>query len=129
MAKVIFSMTAGVPHGDDYVQPTGDTPISLGEVEGKSYFSIDDGNTTIKTDGANDSVYGVSVVSDADEKAKVKSSSNYVKDGLEELDRKFMDNKSMVDLLADVADDTSATKTAIADHKAAKAAFLSNLGF
>ena len=53
MAKVIFSMTAGVPHGDDYVQPTGDTPISLGEVEGKSYFSIDDGNTTIKTDGAN----------------------------------------------------------------------------
>ena len=40
-----------------------------------------------------------------------------------------MDNKSMVDLLADVADDTSATKTAIADHKAAKAAFLSNLGF
>ena len=47
MAKVIFSMTAGVPHGDDYTQPTGDTPISLGEVEGKSYFSIDDGNTTI----------------------------------------------------------------------------------
>ena len=38
MAKVIFSMTAGVPHGDDYVQPTGDTPISLGEVDGKSYF-------------------------------------------------------------------------------------------
>ena len=36
MAKVIFSMTAGVPHGDDYTQPTGDTPISLGEVEGKS---------------------------------------------------------------------------------------------
>ena len=29
-----------------------------------------------------------------------------------------MDNKSMVDLLADVADDTSATKTAIADHNA-----------
>ena len=129
MAKVIFSMTAGVPHGDDYVQPTGDTPISLGEVEGKSYFSIDDGNTTIKTDGANDSVYGVSVVSDADEKATLKASSNYVKDGLEELDRKFMDYNSMVDLLADVADDTSATKTAIADHKAAKAAFLSNLGF
>jgi hypothetical protein len=40
-----------------------------------------------------------------------------------------MEDKSMVDLLADVADDTSATKTAIADHKAAKAAFLSNLGF
>ena len=94
---------------------TGDTPISLGEVEGKSYFSIDDGNTTIKTDGANDSVYGVSVVSDGDEKATLKAfSSNYVKDGLEELDRKFMDNKSMVDLL-DVADDTSATKTAIND--------------
>ena len=123
MAKVIFSMTAGVPHGDDYTQPTGDTPISLGEVEGKSYFSIDDGNTTIKTDGATDSVYGVSVVSDADEQAK------FVKDGLEDLDRKFMEDKSMVDLLADVADDTSATKTAIADHKAAKAAFLSNLGF
>ena len=116
MAKVIFSMTAGVPHGDDYTQPTGDTPI-------------DDGNTTIKTDGANDSVYGVSVVSDADEKATLKASSNYVKDGLEDLDRKFMEDKSMVDLLADVADDTSATKTAIADHKAAKAAFLSNLGF
>ena len=129
MAKVIFSMTAGVPHGDDYTQPTGDTPSSLGEVEGKSYFSIDDGNTTIKTDGANDSVYGVSVVSDADEKATLKASSNYVKDGLEDLDRKFMEDKSMVDLLADVADDTSATKTAIADHKAAKAAFLSNLGF
>ena len=38
-----------------------------------------------------------------------------------------MDNKSMVDLLADVADDTSATKT-IASHKTAKA-FLTNLGF
>tara|TARA_A100001388_G_scaffold277684_1_gene270744 strand:+ start:35476 stop:35865 length:390 start_codon:yes stop_codon:yes gene_type:complete len=129
MAKVIFSMTAGLPHGDDYTQPTGDTPISLGEVDGKAYFSIDDGNTTITTDGANDSVYGVSVVSDADEKATLKASSNYVKDGLEDLDRKFMEDKSMVDLLADVADDTSATKTAIADHKAAKAAFLSNLGF
>ena len=129
MAKVIFSMTAGIPHGDDYTQPTGDTPISLGEVDGKAYFSIDDGNTTITTDGANDSVYGVSVVSDADEKAPLKTSSNYVKDGLEDLDRKFMEDKSMVDLLADVADDTSATKTAIADHKAAKAAFLSNLGF
>ena len=129
MAKVIFSMTAGIPHGDDYTQPTGDTPISLGEVDGKAYFSIDDGNTTITTDGANDSVYGVSVVSDADEKATLKASSNYVKDGLEDLDRKFMEDKSMVDLLADVADDTSATKTAIADHKAAKAAFLSNLGF
>ena len=88
MAKVIFSMTAGVPHGDDYTQPTGDTPISLGEVEGKSYFSIDDGNTTIKTDGANDSVYGVSVVSDADEKATLKASSNYVKDGI----TKWIDN-------------------------------------
>tara|TARA_B100002019_G_C21180993_1_gene553678 strand:- start:569 stop:958 length:390 start_codon:yes stop_codon:yes gene_type:complete len=129
MAKVIFSMTAGVPHGDDYTKPTGDTPISLGEVDGKAYFSIDDGNTTISTDGANDSVYGVSVVSDADEKANLKASSNYVKQGLEDLDRKFMEDKSMVDLLADVADDTSATKTAIADHKAAKATFLSNLGF
>ena len=48
---------------------------------------------------------------------------------IEPVDRKFMEDKSMVDLLADVADDTSATKTAIADHKAAKAAFLSNLGF
>lgn len=129
MAKVIFSMTAGVPHGDDYTKPTGDTPISLGELEGKAYFSIDDGNTTISTDGANDSVYGVSVVSDAAEKATLKSSSNYVKNGLEDLDRKFMEDKSMVDLLADIADDTSATKTAIADHKAAKATFLSNLGF
>jgi len=129
MAKVIFSMTAGVPHGDDYTKPTGDTPISLGEVDGKSYFSIDDGNTTISTDGANDSVYGVSVVSDAAEKATLKASSSYVKNGLEDLDRKFMEDKSMVDLLADVADDTSATKTAIADHKAAKATFLSNLGF
>ena len=129
MAKVIFSMTAGVPHGDDYTKPTGDTPISLGEVDGKSYFSIDDGNTTISTDGANDSVYGVSVVSDAAEKATSNASSSYVKNGLEDLDRKFMEDKSMVDLLADVADDTSATKTAIADHKAAKATFLSNLGF
>ena len=42
MAKVIFSMTDGVPHGDDYVAPTGDTPVGLGVVEGKSYFSIDD---------------------------------------------------------------------------------------
>ena len=129
MAKVIFSMTAGVPHGDDYTKPTGDTPISLGEVDGKAYFSIDDGNTTISTDGANDSVYGVSVVSDAAEKATLKASSSYVKNGLEDLDRKFMEDKSMVDLLADIADDTSATKTAIADHKAAKATFLSNLGF
>ena len=107
MAKVIFSMTAGVPHGDDYTQPTGDTPISLGEVDGKAYFSIDDGSTTITTDGANDSVYGVSVVSDADEKATLKASSSYVQQGLEDLDRKFMEDKSMVDLLADVADDLS----------------------
>ena len=35
----------------------------------------------------------------------------------------------MIDLLSDVADDTSATKTAIADHKTSKANFLSNLGF
>ena len=40
MAKVIFSMTAGVPHGDDYVQPTGDTPISLGELEGKAECGV-----------------------------------------------------------------------------------------
>ena len=129
MAKVIFSMTAGVPHGDDYVAPTGDTPISLGEVSGKTYFSIDDGNTTITTDGANDSVYGVSIVTDADEKAALKASSNYVEQGLSNLDNEFLTGKSMIDLLADVADDTSATKTLIADHKTAKAAFLSNLGF
>ena len=40
-----------------------------------------------------------------------------------------MEGKKMIDLLSDVADDTSATKTAIADHKTAKAAFLTNLGF
>lgn len=129
MAKVIYSMTAGVPHGDDYVAPTGDTPISLGEVSGKTYFSIDDGNTTITTDGANDSVYGVSIVTDADEKAALKASSNYVEQGLSNLDNEFLTGKSMIDLLADVADDTSATKTSIADHKTAKAAFLTNLGF
>ena len=37
-------------------------------------------------------------------------SSNYVKDALEELDRKFMDNKSMLTYLLMYADDTSATK-------------------
>ena len=129
MAKVIFSMTAGVPHGDDYTQPTGDTPISLGEVDGKSYFSIDDGNTTIKTDGANDTVYGVEVVSDAAEKTKVKEQSSYVQGELERLDREFMEGKSMLDLLADVSDETSATQTTIASHKTAKATFLTNLGF
>ena len=30
MAKVIYSMTAGIGQGDDYTAPTGDTPISLG---------------------------------------------------------------------------------------------------
>ena len=49
--------------------------------------------------------------------------------GLSNLDNECLTGKSMIDLLADVADDTSATKTTIADHKAAKAAFLSNLGF
>ena len=34
-----------------------------------------------------------------------------------------MDNKSMVDLLADVADDTSATKTAIVDQRRWKCIF------
>ena len=47
MAKVIYSMTAGIGQGDDYTAPTGDTPISLGEVSGKTYFSIDDGITEI----------------------------------------------------------------------------------
>lgn len=129
MAKVIYSMTAGIGQGDDYTAPTGDTPISLGELSGKTYFSIDDGNTTITTDGANDSVYGVAIVTDADEKAKVQAASNYVEIGLSNLDNEFMNGKSMLDLLADVADDTSATTTAIATHKAAKATFLSNLGF
>lgn len=129
MAKVIYSMTAGIGQGDDYTAPTGDTPISLGELSGKTYFSIDDGNTTITTDGANDSVYGVAIVTDADEKAKVQAASNYVEIGLSNLDNEFMNGKSMLDLLADVADDTSATTTLIANHKAAKATFLSNLGF
>tara|TARA_B100000287_G_scaffold152209_1_gene143892 strand:- start:573 stop:962 length:390 start_codon:yes stop_codon:yes gene_type:complete len=129
MAKVIYSMTAGIGHGDDYVAPTGDTPISLGEMDGKTYFSIDDGNTTISTSGANSSVYGVAIVDDADEKTKLKNSSSYVEQGLDDLDRSFMEGKTMIDLLADVADDTSATKTAIGDHKTAKANFLSNLGF
>ena len=40
-----------------------------------------------------------------------------------------MEGKSIVDLLADVADDTSATKTAIAGLKTSKADFLTNLGF
>ena len=43
MAKVIYSMTAGIGQGDNYTAPTGDTPISLGELSGKTYFSIDDG--------------------------------------------------------------------------------------
>lgn len=129
MAKVIYSMTAGIGQDADYTAPTGDTPISLGEIDGKTYFSIDDGNTTITTDGVNDSKYGVSVVSDADEKTKVKNSSSYVEQGLDKLDQDFMTGKKMIDLLSDVADDTSATKTAIADHKTAKAAFLTNLGF
>ena len=129
MAKVIYSMTAGIGQDADYTAPTGDTPISLGEIDGKTYFSIDDGNTTITTDGVNDSKYGVSVVSDADEKTKVKNSSSYVEQGLDNLDQHFMTGKKMIDLLSDVADDTSATKTAIADHKTAKAAFLTNLGF
>ena len=129
MAKVIYSMTAGIGQDADYTAPTGDTPISLGEMDGKTYFSIDDGNTTITTDGVNDSKYGVSVVSDADEKTKVKNSSSYVEQGLDNLDQDFMTGKKMIDLLSDVADDTSATKTAIADHKTAKAAFLTNLGF
>ncbi len=129
MAKVIYSMTAGIGQDADYTAPTGDTPISLGEIDGKTYFSIDDGNTTITTDGVNDSKYGVSVVSDADEKTKVKNSSSYVEQGLDNLDQDFMTGKKMIDLLSDVADDTSATKTAIADHKTAKAAFLTNLGF
>ena len=122
-------MTAGIGQDADYTAPTGDTPISLGEIDGKTYFSIDDGNTTITTDGVNDSKYGVSVVSDADEKTKVKNSSSYVEQGLDNLDQDFMTGKKMIDLLSDVADDTSATKTAIADHKTAKAAFLTNLGF
>ena len=129
MAKVIYSMTAGIGQDADYTAPTGDTPISLGEIDGKTYFSIDDGNTTITPDGVNDSKYGVSVVSDADEKTKVKNSSSYVEQGLDNLDQDFMTGKKMIDLLSDVADDTSATKTAIADHKTAKAAFLTNLGF
>ena len=129
MAKVIYSMTAGIGQDADYTAPTGDTPISLGEIDGKTYFSIDDGNTTITTDGVNDSKYGVSVVSDADEKTKVKNSSSYVEQGLDNLDQDFMTGKKMIDLLSDVADDTSATKTAIADHKTAKANFLTNLGF
>ena len=129
MAKVIYSMTAGIGQDADYTAPTGDTPISLGEIDGKTYFSIDDGNTTITTDGVNDSKYGGSVVSDADEKTKVKNSSSYVEQGLDNLDQDFMTGKKMIDLLSDVADDTSATKTAIADHKTAKAAFLTNLGF
>ena len=129
MAKVIYSMTAGVGHGDDYVAPTGVTPISLGEVGGKVYFSIDDGDTTITTDGANDSVYGVSIVTDADEKTAIKNASSYVEQGLDDLEKSFMEGKSMVDLLADVADDTSATKTAIAGLKTSKSDFLTNLGF
>ena len=129
MAKVIYSMTAGIGQGDDYTAPTGDTPISLGELSGKTYFSIDDGNTTITTDGENLSVYGVAIVTDADEKASIQAVSAHVEQGLSNLDNEFMNGKSMIDLLADVADDTSATKTAIATHKAAKASFLSNLGF
>ena len=129
MAKVIYSMTAGIGQDADYTAPTGDTPISLGEIDGKTYFSIDDGNTTITTDGVNDSKYGVSVVSDADEKTAIKNSSSYVEQGLDNLDNDFMAGKNMIDLLSDVADDTSATKTAIADHKTAKANFLTNLGF
>ena len=126
MAKVIYSMTAGIGQDADYTAPTGDTPISLGEIDGKTYFSIYYVNTTITTDGVNDSKYGVSVVSDADEKTKVKNSSSYVEQGLDNLDQDFMTGKKMIDLLSDVADDTSATKTAIADHKTAKAAFLTN---
>lgn len=129
MAKVIFKMTDGVPHGADYVAPTGVTPVGLGVVDGKSYFSIDDADTTITTDGANDTVYGVEVVTDAAEKTKVKENSNYVQTELERMDREFMQGKSMLDLLADVSDETSATQTTIASHKTAKAAFLTNLGF
>lgn len=129
MAKVIYSMTAGLGQESDYTQPTGDTPISLGELDGKTYFSIDDGNTTITTDGVNASKYGVAVVSDADEKTKVQNASSYVEQGLDNLDNDFMTGKTMIDLLADVADSTSATTTAIANHKTAKATFLTNLGF
>jgi hypothetical protein len=129
MAKVIYSMTAGISHGADYTAPVGDTPVSLGELEGKTYFSIDDGNTTIVTDGDNDSVYGVAIVSDAAEKVKIKNVSNVVSTGLSNLDNQFLTGKVMIDLLADVADSTSATTTEIANHKTAKAAFLTNLGF
>ena len=92
MAKVIYSMTAGIGQGDDYTAPTGDTPISLGELSGKTYFSIDDGNTTITTDGTNDSVYGVAIVTDADEKASLQAASNYVAQGLSNLDNEFMND-------------------------------------
>ena len=129
MAKVIYSMTAGIAQDADYTAPVGDTPISLGELEGKTYFSIDDGNTTITTDGTNASKYGVAVVSDADEKASVQASSSYVESGLSTLDNDFLTGKSMIDLLADVADSTGATTTAIANHKTAKATFLTDLGF
>ena len=40
-----------------------------------------------------------------------------------------MNGKVMIDLLADVADSTGATTTAIANHKTEKATFLTNLGF
>tara|TARA_B100000929_G_C15414953_1_gene389332 strand:+ start:314 stop:703 length:390 start_codon:yes stop_codon:yes gene_type:complete len=129
MAKVIFSTTAGIAQDGDYTQPSGDTPISLGELGGKNYFSIDDSNTTITTDGVNASKYGVAVVSDADEKTSVKNASQYVEQGLSDLDNEFMNGKVMIDLLADVADSTGATTTAIANHKTEKATFLTNLGF
>ena len=39
------------------------------------------------------------------------------------MDREFMQGKSMLDLLADVSDETSATQTTIASHKTAKCFF------
>jgi len=40
MAKVIFKMTDGVPHGADYVAPTGVTPVGLGVVEVNHIFQL-----------------------------------------------------------------------------------------
>ena len=37
MAKVIYSMTAGIGQDADYTAPTGDTPISLGEIDIKNF--------------------------------------------------------------------------------------------
>ena len=118
MAKKVFRLKE-IALSSDYVHPavsTGDGPEALMTLDGYNYSSYDDGEVTITTTGANDTVYGVKVMdaTDADDLAILKKLRKTPSLMLERaaLQEVFDDTYSKVEIYDAMINDVSAVKTA-----------------